>query len=149
MAYSDLGEAIAAVKALPAVRSLPVTADDAFLNALLVASAGKAPASGASEGEITYPAGTTIYRHYYVGARFLEVLRSQHVLSQAGQNKFTGLAKPIAALMQLQQAMDTALGLIVPDGYEAVPAAEEQQIGGGKVNGLLLGSSSSRSRLVP
>lgn len=106
--YLDQSVALSALKNLPAVRGRTTAADDEFLNSLLVDSAGLMPPE------------TTVYRIYYVAAKFLEQPGSIHVISSAeGGVKFTGLAVPIASLFALQRSEDLALGLIVPPGYEA------------------------------
>jgi hypothetical protein len=149
MAYTDKAAALTAIKALPAVRDLPVDADDSFLNGLLSASAGTVPEGGASDAEQTYNAGATVYRHYYVAARFLETLRSQHVLSKGGSGvEFTGLATPIASLMSLQQGIDLSLGLEVPSGFGAV-AIVEPESAGSVVRPLPLGSGSRKTTVRP
>jgi len=155
MAHTDKAAALDAIKQLPAVRDLPVEADVGFLNALLSASAGKVPTGGSADAEQTYAAGATVYRHYYVGARFLETLRSQHVLSKGGSGiEFTGLAVPIGSLMALQQAIDLSLGLNVPIGFEAISVTEESDTGAGSVGGPIrpltgTGSRSHRTRISP
>lgn len=105
MSYTNLAAALARAKE----RSGATSADDAYLTELLQLSAG-ADATGA-----------THYRCFYVAAKWLEQNRAQQTLSEAkGGTKFTGLAKPIASLMQLQMAYDTAQGLTIPKGMEAV-----------------------------
>jgi hypothetical protein len=149
MAYLEKAQALAAIKELPAVRELPVAADEAFLNDLLTSSAGQVPSGGASDAEQTYTAGVTVYRHYYVAARFLETLRSQHVLSQGGSGiVFTGLATPIASLMALQQGIDSSLKLIVPAGFEA-SAVVAPDAAGAKIKPLPFGSGARRTTLTP
>lgn len=106
--YISLLSALAALKNLPAVRDLPVAADDDFLNSLLGLSAG------------VTPSGVVAYRIYYVAAKYLQQVRSQHILSEGDGAKFTGLAVPIASLFSLQSSEDFALGLIVPPGFESV-----------------------------
>lgn len=107
MSYTKLSTALAALKNLPAVRGLPTTDDEQFLNSLLSASAGKDAKS------------QTIYRIYFVAAKYLQQPRSLHQLESAEGAKFTGLATPIASLLSLQAAEDLALGLTVPPGMEA------------------------------
>lgn len=82
-------------------------ADDGFLSELLEMSAGTV-------------AGVTHFRPYYVSARFLEQKQSAQSISEADGAKFTGLAKPIASLMQVQAAYDSAYALEIPPGFEAV-----------------------------
>lgn len=150
MAHTDQATALAALTNLPAVRGLPTSEDDDFLTNLLIASAGTVPEGGAVEGETTYAAGQVVYRHFYVAASFLENYRNAHTLSKAkGGIEFTGLAKPIAALYALQLAMDTALSLEIPPGYEVPIPMDEQQSSSGTRQGYLVGSSSHGSRLIP
>jgi hypothetical protein len=108
--YAVLLDCLNEVKMNPAVRGLsPGIEYDPHLENQLLISAGKNPSN------------TTIYRPYYVAAKFLEQLRSQQVLSQAEDGvKFTGLAKPIESLLALQAALDLSLGLTVPAGFEVV-----------------------------
>jgi DNA topoisomerase IB len=149
MAYTDQAAALTGLKALNAVRDLPLPEDDEFLNSLLVASSAKVGAGGGTEGETTYPAGTLIYRHYYVAGRFLEILRSQQSLSAApGGAKFTNLVRPIASLFALQQGMDAALNLEVPEGYEPIMASEAEQTRKTRY-GVFIGSRSSDTSLLP
>lgn len=126
--YTSLPAALSALKNLPAVRDLPVAADDDFLNNLLGVSAG------------TNPQGVTVFRVYYVAAKFLQQLRSQHTISEGDGAKFTGLAVPIASLLDLQMGEDAALGLIVPPGFEA---------NSGIISSRVFGTRSVRVRQVP
>lgn len=82
--------------------------DDEYLTEVLTLSAGV-------DGD-----GATQYRPYYAAAKFLEQNRSAQTLSAAGDVKFTGLAKPIESLLGLQASIDKALGLIIPEGFEAI-----------------------------
>lgn len=148
MAYTDKALALAAVQNLPAVRSLPVADDSQFLNDLLTASAGRVPAAGAIRNEEVFAGGALVYRHYFVAARYLETLRSQHILESGQGAKFTGLRVPIASLMSLQLADDLSLGLEVPLGYEAEVAIAEAG-GGGATIKPFIASRSSRSRILP
>lgn len=110
--YTDLNACLNEVKTNPATRGLPGVEYDSYLTNQLEVSAGK---NSAAE---------TVYRPYYVAAKFLEQLRSQQTVSEADQAKFTGLALPIASLLGQQAALDKALGLTVPPGFEAVPLDE-------------------------
>lgn len=147
MTYQDKALALAAIKELPAVRSLPTAPDDQFLNDLLTASAGTVRSPGVIRNAVSFLTGTLIYRHYFVAARYLEILRSQHVLSKGSGAEFTGLKVPIAALMALQQAEDASLGLDVPFGYgaDAIAAPEGQQV----IIRPFGGSGSRRSTVSP
>ncbi len=115
--YTSLSAALSALKNLPAVRDLPVAADDDFLSNLLELSAGVSPAIG------------TVYRIYYVAAKYLQQLRSQHILSEGDGAKFTGLAVPIASLFDLQASEDAALGLIIPPGFESISHTSSRLFG--------------------
>lgn len=148
MAYTDQAAALTALKSLNAVRDLPLPEDDGFLNDLLVASSAKVGPEGGIEGDTNYSAGTLIYRHYYVAARFLEILRSQQSLSATSSVKFTNLVRPIASLLQMQGAMDRALNLEVPDGYEPVMASEEEQTRKTRY-GVFIASGTSSTYLLP
>ncbi|MFH7241777.1 MAG: hypothetical protein ACHWZW_02900 [Spirulina sp.] len=128
MAYLEKSAALAAVLELPAVRSLPTEPDHGFLDTLLIASAGR-PRATLTRNGVLFAQGTTVYRHYFVGARFLETLRSQHVLESGQGAKFTGLKVPIASLMALQNGDDLSLNLEVPHGYEAVAVTMAQSTG--------------------
>lgn len=90
------------------------TTEEEFLTEILTLSAG------------VDPQGDTQYRPFYAAAKFLEQNRSAQTLAQAGDVKFTGLSKPIESLLGLQAAMDSALGLIVPPGFEAIPPDTSQ-----------------------
>lgn len=148
MAFTNQLDALAALKQLPAVRGRATAEDDAFLNGLLLASAGTVPAAGAAEGGTSYAAGTTIFRHYYTAAKFLEELPSLHSLSKAaGGVEFTGFKVPIASLYALQAAQDEALALAVPPGYEAI--AEVECVAPSGRYGLLLGSGASKITVLP
>lgn len=127
--YITLSTALAALKNLPAVRDLPVTADDDFLSSLLGLSAG------------VNLGGVTVYRIYYVAAKYLQQVRSQHILSEGDGAKFTGLAVPIASLFDLQSSEDFALGLVVPPGFESG--------GGSVVSSRLFSTRSIQVRAQP
>ena len=126
--YTSLPAALSALKNLPAVRDLPVAADDDFLNNILTVSAG------------VNPSGVTVFRVYYSAAKYLQQIRSQHILSEADGAKFTGLAVPIASLLDLQSSEDAAFGLIVPIGFEVVF---------GSVSSRVFSTKSVRVRQVP
>lgn len=108
--YADQSQCLSEVKSNPAVRGLiSATEYDAHITNQLVISAG------------TDPASSTMYRPYYVAAKFLEQLRSQQALSKAEDGvTFTGLAKPIESLLGLQAALDKSMDLTVPEGFEAI-----------------------------
>lgn len=106
MQYTTLADALLRAKE----RSGATEVDDIFLTELLVFSAGKAPD------------GVNHYRPFLVAARWLEQNRAQQAISEAEGAKFTGLATPIASLLQLQLAYDRANELTVPQGFEAIPA---------------------------
>lgn len=116
--YLSLPAALAALKNLPAVRDLPVTADDDFLNQILTLSAG------------INPSGVIVFRIYYSAAKYLQQVRSQHILSEGDGAKFTGLAVPIASLFDLQASEDSALGLVVPPGFESVSGQSSSRVFG-------------------
>jgi hypothetical protein len=145
MAYLDQPQALAAIKELPAVRSLPSAPDDQFLNDLLTASAGTVRSPGKIRNGVSYLTGATVYRHYFVAARYLEILRSQHVLAKGSGAEFTGLKVPIASLMALQQGDDLSLDLEVPLGYEPVAVAAA---GAGSAIARPIGNSGSRRTKV-
>jgi hypothetical protein len=102
--YLALAPALARAKE----RSGAIAADDAYLTELLEMSAGHS---------IT---GVKHYRPFLVAARWLEQNRPAQTVSEADGAKFTGLAKPIASLLGLQQAYDNANELLVPAGFEAI-----------------------------
>ena len=116
--YTILNVALAALKNLPAVRDLPVTADDDFLTQILNLSAGK------NSG------GVTVFRIYFSAAKYLQQARSQHILSEGDGAKFTGLAVPIASLFDLQASEDSALGLVVPPGFESIVGQSSSRVFG-------------------
>lgn len=135
--YLDQAIALSAMKNLPATRGRTTAADDQFLNSLLVDSAG-----------LLLP-DTTVYRIYFVAAKFLEQPGSIHVISNAANGvKFTGLAVPIASLFDLQRREDLALGLIIPPGFEA-PGDETTTPAAASRQPLPFGSSSFRVRALP
>lgn len=95
-------------------RSGATSADDEFLTEILELSAGKDAL------------GQTHYRPYYCGAKWLEQNLSAQTLIEDDGTKFTGLAKPIASLLNFQAAYDAAQGLTVPDGFEAIATGQSQ-----------------------
>lgn len=95
-------------------RSGATAQDDSYLSELLTLSAGKNEAN------------ETIYRPFYCAAKWLEQNRSAQNLKEADGVKFTGLATPIASLLELQASSDTALALIIPKGFEAIQVEESQ-----------------------
>lgn len=102
--YLDLDEALDRAKE----RSGATVVDDDYLTELLEMSAGIDPAN------------QTHYRIFFVAAKWLEQNRPQQTLAVAEGVTFTGLAKPIASLLALQAAYDSANALVVPLGFEAV-----------------------------
>lgn len=103
MTYTVLADALIRTKE----RCGATTADDGYLTELLTLSAGKA-------GSVTH------YRVFFVAAKWLEQNRAQQALSKADGAEFTGLAKPIASLLNMQAAYDAANELTVPKGFEAI-----------------------------
>ncbi len=108
--YTDLQASLARTKE----RSGATSADDSYLTELLILSAG------------VDASGVTHQRIFYVAAKFLEQNRAGQALSEADGAKFTGLAKPIASLLNMQAAYDIANQLIVPKGFEAGAGAASQ-----------------------
>lgn len=117
--YSDLAASLNECKFNPAVRGLATDAYDDYLTNQLQISAG---ANADQE---------TVYRPYYVAAKFLEQLRTQQTIRKADGAEFTGLALPIASLMGLQSSIDQSLGLTVPPGFEAIAITLDGSIGNG------------------
>jgi len=113
--YSSLPTALAEVKTNPATAGLITTEYDAYLTNLLNVSAGM------------LPTGETEYRPFYVAARLLEQLRSGQTLSSADGVSFTGLVTPIASLFAHQGAIDRALQLTIPAGFEVSPPASARR----------------------
>lgn len=105
--YTELSAALTRAKE----RSGATEADDEYLAELLELSAG------------TAPDGVTHYRPFVCAARWIEQNASAQTLLEAEGVKFTGLAKPIESLLQMQAAYDQALQLTVPPGFEVVQVA--------------------------
>ncbi|MEO1399683.1 MAG: hypothetical protein AAFV72_00325 [Cyanobacteria bacterium J06635_1] len=103
--YLDQAEALARAKE----RSGATDVDDAYLNEMLSMSAGTVDS-------------VTHYRPFYCAAKWIEQNRPGQQLSEADGVKFTGLQTPIDSLLGLQRAYDTANGLDVPSGFEAIPS---------------------------
>lgn len=129
MAYLILADALARAKE----RSGATSADDVYLSELLDLS------SALDKSSVRH------YRPFYVAARWLEQSRTQQALSEADGAKFTGLAKPIASLMELQAAYDASNELAVPKGFEAVVADQDS----GSARSPRFGSGSFTPRLNP
>ncbi|MGG6295292.1 hypothetical protein ACQ4M4_12955 [Leptolyngbya sp. AN02str] len=106
--YLDSASCLDEVKTNPSVRGLAGVEYDSYLTNQLMISAGM-------NAEVQ-----TVYRPYYVAAKFLEQLRSQQTVSKADGADFTGLAKPIESLLGLQASLDKAMGLTISDGFEAI-----------------------------
>ena len=64
------------------------------------------------------------YRPYYVSARQLQRNRDDQFLTKADGAEFSNLTIMIQSLLEEQLALDTKLGLIVPDGYGAQEAID-------------------------
>jgi hypothetical protein len=110
MTFTSPTDALVALKNLPAVRGLSASCDDEFLVQLLSDSAAKS-----TDGLTTY------YRIYYVAAKFLQQPANLHQFKKADPGiEFTGMAVPIASLLDLQASEDAANGWIVPFGYQVV-----------------------------
>lgn len=103
--YLSINSAL--VRAKERCQGKATSADDPWLREMLNMSAGKV-------GEVPH------YRPYYCAAKLLEQKQSAQTISEADGAKFTGLAKPIASLLNLQSAYDQANGVEVPAGFEAV-----------------------------
>jgi hypothetical protein len=112
--YTDLAACLNEVKINPATRGLIAAEYDDYLTNQLTISAG------------LNATGATIYRPYFVAAKFLEQLRAKQEIAKAKGVEFTGLALPIESLLAQQASLDRALtasmGLVVPAGFEAVVA---------------------------
>jgi hypothetical protein len=106
--YLDIDDALARAKERS--QGQATTADDEWLEELLGMSAG----ATAAVPPVTH------YRPYYCAAKLLEQKQSAQLLSEADGAKFTGLAKPIASLLALQAAYDSANALVIPLGFEAL-----------------------------
>lgn len=92
-------------------RAAATSADDIFLTELLELSAGTSRATA-----------ETIYRPFYVAARYLQQSRRDQTIKQADGATFTGQAIPIASLLDLQRSLDESL--LVPVGFEALNRVE-------------------------
>lgn len=108
MAYLVLADALTRAKE----RSGATSADDLFLTELLTLSAG------------VDADGITHYRPFYVAANWLSQNLSGQALKSADGVVFSGQATPIASLLALQSGYDSAQGLTVPAGFEAIPPAK-------------------------
>lgn len=97
---------IAAAQARAIERSL-VAVDPGVVTELLTFSAGVAPN------------GVTHFRPYYVAAKLAEQDQSRQSIASADGATFTGLVRPIASLYATQAAIDSALELKIPAGFEA------------------------------
>lgn len=102
MQYLDLAAALSRAKERAALSG---SENDALLTELLTISAG------------VDPQGVTHYRPFYVAATFLAQNQSAQTLSSADGVQFTGLAKPIASLLQLQAGYDVSQKLTIPPGF--------------------------------
>lgn len=119
--YTDLAAALTRAKE----RSGASAADDLYLTEILTLSAG------------VDPAGVTQYRPYYCAAKWIEQSRGDQTLTESDGTKFTGLTKIIASLFDLQAAIDKALGLIIPAGFEAISPECRTCEGESAVGGML------------
>lgn len=105
--FLDLDEALDRAK--ERTQGQATTADDDWLTELLEMSAALDP------DEVTH------FRPYFAAAKLLEQKLSAQLVESADGATFTGLATPIASLLLLQAGYDSANGLAVPPGFEAVP----------------------------
>jgi len=103
VAYTVLSEALTRAKE----RATAPASADAYMGELLELSAG------------LDTSGVKHYRPFYVAAKWLEQNRPDQSISEADGAKFTGMATPIASLLALQLAYDTANGVTPPPGFEA------------------------------
>ncbi len=107
MLYTDLNEALdRAVE-----RSAAKAGDRPYLQELLTMSYGTS-----TEGQI-------VYRPFYAAARFLQQSRRDQNIKEADGAKFTGMAMPIASLLDLQASLDQTL--TVQPGFETSMLALE------------------------
>lgn len=104
--YVTLADALLRAKE----RSGATAIDDIYLTELLEMSAGIDPEF------------RTHFRPFFVSAKFLEQNLSKQALKEADGAKFTGLAKPIESLLQLQRAYDQAHDLVIPTAFQALPS---------------------------
>lgn len=111
--YTDLTQALAFVKELTSISDR-----DTILTQKLKISAGKLKAETEIEGDVL-PAGTVIYRSYYVSAKALQQNRKDVSVKQADGVTFSNLVGMIDSLMDEQLAIDTSLDLEVPPGFVA------------------------------
>lgn len=102
MQYLDLPAALSRAKERAGISE---NNHDALLTELLAISVG------------TDPEGVIHYRPFYAAAKFLEQSQSAQTLLSADGVQFTGLAKPIASLLQLQASYDVAQKLTIPAGF--------------------------------
>ena len=120
MTFTSPTDALVALKNLPAVRGLTSNGDDDFLMQLLSDSAAKSV-----DGLTTY------YRIYYVAAKFLQQPAKLHQFSAVDPGiRFTGMAIPIASLLDLQASEDAANSWVTPFGYEVLEKKRSQFIFG-------------------
>lgn len=62
------------------------------------------------------------YRPYYAAAKFIEQNKLEQALSKAEDGvTFTGYERVIQSLFDQQRALDLALGLEIPPGFEVPP----------------------------
>ena len=108
--YLDIDDALARAKERS--QGQATAADDEWLLELLAMSAG------VDADAVTH------YRPFYAAATLLQQRLASQTLTEADGAVFTGLAVPIASLLKLQAAYDSANRLAVPAGFEAIaPAA--------------------------
>jgi hypothetical protein len=110
MSYTDLTASLD--RAIERTQGQATLADEEWLTEMLTLSAGTVES-------------TTHYRPYYVAAKLLEQKLAAQTLSEADGAVFTGLATPIASLLNLQASYDSAMALTVPAGFEAIPPVQK------------------------
>jgi hypothetical protein len=101
--FTDLPSALARARE----RSAAKASDEAYLTELLHLSVG-----------IHRQSRETVYRPFYVAARWLQQSRRDQSFKEADGAKFTGQVIPIESLLDLQRSLD--LDLDIPTGFQAV-----------------------------
>lgn len=102
--YPTLAAALVRAKQVSGVSPI----DEAYLSELLQMSVAKTPA------------GIDEYRPFWGAAKLVEQDEKNQRLTEADGNKFNNLQRKIDSLLAQQRSIDKALGLIVPEGMEAL-----------------------------
>lgn len=108
--YTDLDKSLERAKE----RAAAGAEDSAYLTELLLMSAG-----------IHAETGQTVYRPFYVAAKYLEQSRRDQSFKSGDGSEFTGQKVPIQSLLDMQASLDA--GLTIPRAFQINPPVPDSK----------------------